>query len=42
MGYLALAKRDQRLARLRSLMQDRNLDVTLVDYDEFNIGNGDR
>ena len=40
MGYLPVEERDARLARLRALMQVKAIDVALVYYDEFNIGNG--
>ena len=40
MGYLPLGERDRRLERLRRLMDAKGIDVALVYYDEFNIGNG--
>jgi Xaa-Pro aminopeptidase len=40
MGYLSRAERDVRLAKLKRVMDQRGLDVALVYYDEFNIGNG--
>ncbi len=40
MGYLTQDERDQRLARVREIMAARDLDIALVYYDEFNIGNG--
>ena len=40
MGYLTLNERNKRLALLRSIMDNKNLDIVLVYYDEFNIGNG--
>jgi len=40
MGYLSLAECDTRLANVKGLMEEKNLDITLVYYDEFNIGNG--
>jgi Xaa-Pro aminopeptidase len=40
MGYLDRAERDARLAKLRDLMDAQDLDIVLVYYDEFNIGNG--
>jgi Xaa-Pro aminopeptidase len=40
MGYLPKAERDVRLARVREIMQAKGLDLILVYYDEFNIGNG--
>ena len=40
MGYLAADERDARLGRLRGIMGAKGLDLALVYYDEFNIGNG--
>jgi Xaa-Pro aminopeptidase len=40
MGYLSLPERDQRLSHLRKIMAENKLDMALVYYDEFNIGNG--
>lgn len=40
MGYLSAAERDERLERVRRIMEAKNLDASLVYYDEFNIGNG--
>lgn len=40
MGYLSRPERDARLGRFRQIMQGKNLDLALVYYDEFNIGNG--
>ncbi len=40
MGYLGKEERDVRLNKVRKLMQEKQLDITLVYYDEFNIGNG--
>ena len=40
MSYLTIEERDARLSRLRRIMAARDLDVALVYYDEFNIGNG--
>jgi len=40
MGYLARDERDLRLERFRRVMQAKGLDIALVYYDEFNIGNG--
>ena len=40
MAYLTKQERDQRLERVRRIMQAEDLDVMLVYYDEFNIGNG--
>jgi len=40
MGYLSGDERDLRLRRTREIMAARDLDLCLVYYDEFNIGNG--
>ena len=40
MGYLGKEERDIRLNKVRKLMQGKKLDIALVYYDEFNIGNG--
>jgi len=40
MAYLSIEERDRRLANVRALMEKRGLDIVLVYYDEFNIGNG--
>jgi len=40
MSYLTQSERDARLQKVRTIMQSQNLDVALVYYDEFNIGNG--
>lgn len=40
MGYLGTKERDVRLAKVRSILSNHNLDFVLVYYDEFNIGNG--
>jgi Xaa-Pro aminopeptidase len=40
MGYLAKEERDKRLDEVRRIMGERELDICLVYYDEFNIGNG--
>lgn len=40
MGYLSQSERDMRLANVRNLMAAKDLDLALVYYDEFNIGNG--
>ncbi|MFH0795684.1 MAG: Xaa-Pro peptidase family protein [Candidatus Omnitrophota bacterium] len=40
MGYLRKEERDLRLSRVRKVMEEKNLDLILVYYDEFNIGNG--
>ena len=40
MAYLNKAESDARIARVRKLLQAHDLDLALVYYDEFNIGNG--
>jgi len=40
MGYLPISERDARLARVRKILDAKELDFALVYYDEFNIGNG--
>ena len=40
MGYLPTTERDARIERLRGIMAASGLDIALVYYDEFNIGNG--
>ena len=40
MPYLSAAEQAPRIAKVRTIMQAKNLDVMLVYYDEFNIGNG--
>ena len=40
MAYLPQEEHDARIDRVRELMQREGLDVALVYYDEFNIGNG--
>ncbi len=40
MGYLANEERDKRLDAVRAIMAAQDLDICLVYYDEFNIGNG--
>ncbi|HPO15042.1 MAG TPA: M24 family metallopeptidase [Candidatus Hydrogenedentes bacterium] len=40
MGYLSQEERDNRLASVKAIMNAKNLDLALVYYDEFNIGNG--
>src|SRR5512143_176377 len=39
-GYLPKEHSESRLAKVRELMRSKGLDVALVYYDEFNIGNG--
>ncbi|MBP8129239.1 MAG: aminopeptidase P family protein [Candidatus Hydrogenedentes bacterium] len=40
MGYLSQEERDVRLAKVTAILKAKNLDLALVYYDEFNIGNG--
>lgn len=40
MGYLIESESLKRLAAVRGLLQAQNLDLALIYYDEFNIGNG--
>jgi Xaa-Pro aminopeptidase len=40
MPYLEKAESDARIAKVGDLLKTKNLDVALVYYDEFNIGNG--
>ena len=40
MPYLEHAESDKRIAQVKSLLKAKNLDIALVYYDEFNIGNG--
>ena len=40
MPYLDKAESDARIAKVRQLISAKNLDIALVYYDEFNIGNG--
>lgn len=40
MSYLPQAEQAPRIARLRAIMAEAKLDLVLVYYDEFNIGNG--
>ncbi len=40
MGYLGIEERDARLARVKAILEAKDLDLALVYYDEFNIGNG--
>jgi len=40
MGYLIASEAEVRLGRVRNLLEAKNLDLALVYYDEFNIGNG--
>jgi Xaa-Pro aminopeptidase len=40
MGYLIQTEAESRLNKVRKLLEEKNLDLALVYYDEFNIGNG--
>ena len=40
MGYLIQSECEKRIEKLRILMDEKNIDLALVYYDEFNIGNG--
>ncbi len=40
MGYLIQTEAEARLGKVRKLLEAKNLDLALVYYDEFNIGNG--
>ena len=40
MPYLEKAESDKRIGQVKSLLKAKNLDIALVYYDEFNIGNG--
>ena len=40
MAYLTNQERDRRLAAVRRILEAEELDLALVHYDEFNIGNG--
>jgi hypothetical protein len=40
MGYLIQSECDNRIAKVRELLEAKDLDLALVYYDEFNIGNG--
>ncbi|MDD3694546.1 MAG: Xaa-Pro peptidase family protein [Lentisphaeria bacterium] len=40
MAYLTIAERDLRLSRVRDILSSNSLDLALIYYDEFNIGNG--
>ena len=40
MGYLIKSEAEVRLGLVRNLLEAKNLDLALVYYDEFNIGNG--
>lgn len=40
MAYLNNVESEVRIARVKDLLKEKNLDLALVYYDEFNIGNG--
>ena len=40
MPYLEKAESEKRIAQVKRLLKAKNLDIALVYYDEFNIGNG--
>ncbi|MDR2918166.1 MAG: Xaa-Pro peptidase family protein [Tannerella sp.] len=40
MAYLNKKESEVRIAQVKEILQSKNLDVALVYYDEFNIGNG--
>lgn len=40
MGYLPQAESQARLSKVRAILERHDLDMALVYYDEFNIGNG--
>ena len=40
MGYLPKAESGKRVEQVRQLLTEKNLDLALIYYDEFNIGNG--
>jgi len=40
MGYLPREESNRRIENVREIMWSEDLDITLVYYDEFNIGNG--
>ncbi len=40
MAYLTKNESESRIAKLREILKSQNLDLALVYYDEFNIGNG--
>jgi len=40
MGYLPKEESNKRIGRLREIMGSKELDIALIYYDEFNIGNG--
>ena len=40
MGYLIKSESDARLEKVRAILEAKKLDLALIYYDEFNIGNG--
>jgi len=40
MPYLIKTESDNRIAKVKELLKNKNLDAALIYYDEFNIGNG--
>lgn len=40
MSYLLKKESESRISRVREILSDNNLDLALIYYDEFNIGNG--
>lgn len=40
MAYLNKAESESRIAKVKGILESGNLDIALVYYDEFNIGNG--
>ncbi|MBU0477166.1 Xaa-Pro peptidase family protein [bacterium] len=40
MAYLERAESEKRITKVRELLKEKELDMALVYYDEFNIGNG--
>lgn len=40
MGYLEKSECEQRIAKVQEILAEKKLDLVLVYYDEFNIGNG--
>lgn len=40
MAYLNKTESESRIARVKEILESKNLDIALVYYDEFNIGNG--
>jgi len=40
MGYLGQAEYEARIQKVKRLLEEKELDLALVYYDEFNIGNG--